>query len=356
MIFKRTTAAIQPDENYKVTADTFSFSVLNDLIYTENIPAIENLQSKFNDGNRLYPDLIAATYRKMFESGLTQQRTIIDAILASSYHLQTKGFQFLGFIRKDDELYRKGNKLDFVSSWDFKTKNYKIVNGDNDESNEPLHSIFSDDDFQNSYNVFFVAGSQSFEMLDLRIKRAATLISSLTEANLISTDNSKIILSGWNNAKVSNSKVQFSNESLAMRNLLIHKLLHHLGKLNIELTDDFITSKIEAEINSRDTRENIEELLKKLEALMAEVVTQGKNQFNLFIVSSTFHLLQLSDHIKTKEIEIQSKLGSLGVKPNLFLIGSENPNHFFRIYDAHYIKLLMNEVIHRNFAFCRNKK
>lgn len=350
MIFKRTATAPVHDPKYKEVADIYSFSVLNELIYPESIPALRNLQSKFNDGNRLYPDLIAALFRKMYESGLSERRTIRNAILACSYHLQNKGFQFLGFIRKDDELDRIGNEVDFVKSWDFDENKYKIKEGTSDKSSEPLNTIFSETDFSSSYNVFFVAGTQSFEMLDLRIKRAATLISSLKKHDFITSNNTKIILSGWNNAKISNSKVQFANESLAMRNLLIHKLLHYLEE---DLTDDFIISKIEAEINSRDTRENIEELIKKLELLAGEVKEGGKQNLNLFIVSSTFHLLQLSDHIQGKEENMQTMFSKYNINHNLFLVGSENPNHFFKIFDASYIKLLINEVIHRNFQFCR---
>lgn len=351
MIFKRSMQEAKLHSGYKDTTEIYSFSILNDLIYYESSSSFENLQNKID--NRLYPDLIASLYRKMYENGLTKRKTITDALIACSYFLQTGGFSFLGFIRKDDEMDRKGNKLDFVSSWDFDNNTYKIHKGTMDESEESIKSIFSSQDFSNSYNVFFVAGSQSFEMLDLRINRAAALISSLSNNLLISNDNTKVILSGWNNAKVANSKVQFSNESLAMRNLLIHKLIRYL---ETELTDEFIVSKIESDINSRDTKENIEELQKKLETFYEEAILQNKTQFNLFIVSSTFHLLQLSDHIKSKEAEMHRRLSSAQIKPNLFLVGSENPNHFFRIYDSHYIKLLMNEIIHRNFAFCRNNK
>ena len=350
MIFKRTIQPFEINPKYQDASDSFSFSVINELVYKDNKKSFENLQAKFRDGNRLYPDLIAAMYRKMYESGLTKRRTLSEALLASSHFLQSKNFKFQGFIRKDDEIEKDSNDIDYFTEWDFENDFYKVKSGSRAKSDELLSDIFDNSDFKNSYNVFFVAGCQSIEMLDLRIKKASILIASLTKENFINTEDAKIILSGWNNAKVANSKVQFANESLAMRNLLIHKLAHYLER---PIDDKFINLQIESEINSRDTRENIEELIKKLEKIIQTAGENNNTQLNLFIISSTFHLLQLSDHIRTQETSLVQKLQEKAITPNLFLVGAENPNHFFRIYDKGYIKLLINEVIHRNFKFCR---
>jgi hypothetical protein len=351
MIFKRTINPVIIEPGYQKAAQNFTFGVINDLVYTENLDSFKNLQEKFRDGNRLYPDLIAALYRKMYEYGLTQRPIIINSLLACSHYLQNKNFKFLGFIRKDDEVDKNTNIVDFFSEWDFEANYYKLkLESTEKESKEPLSVIFEESDFQNSYNVFFVAGSQSVEMLDLRIKKAAILISCLVNANYIESEHAKIILSGWNNAKVGNSKVQFANESLTMRNLLIHKLAHYIES---NLDEKFINEKIESEINSRDTSENIEELIKKLDNAIKTAKENGRKNLNLFIVSSTFHLLQLSDHILKKESALLESFKQNDLKPNLYLVGTENPNHFFKIYDKGYIKLLINEVIHRNFKFCR---
>lgn len=360
MIFKKTSTSFDIDENYKKKASAFTFEILEGetdqgggLIYPENLPIFQNIQGKFNDKNRLYPDLIAAIYRKMYERGLARRGTIVKAILASSYHLQRKGFRFLGFIRKDDEVSRNSKHVDFVKEWDFEKSEYKIEGGARENSRDGLFDIFSESDFNNSYNVFFVAGSQSFEMLDLRIKKAATLITELKKESLLSDDSVKIVLSGWNNAKATNSKVQFANESLAMRNLLIHKLSHYLDK---DLSSEYIEFRIESEVNSRDTSENIRGLIAKLSGFANEAQEQKRKCINLFIVSSTFHLLQLSDYIEKRELEIDKITREFGMEQNIFLVGSENPDHFFKFYDAAYIKLLMNEVIYRDFHFCKSKK
>lgn len=67
---------------------------------------------------------------------------------------------------------------------------------------------------------------------------------------------------------------------------------------------------------------------------------QVKN--NLYIISSTFHLLQLHENIKAHYEDAFKNY-------NLFFIGAENENHTFHYYDNSYIKLLMNEVIYYNF-------
>lgn len=334
--------------DYQKAAEAFSFQDMEELVYRENISGFENLQAKFNDNKRIYPDLISAIYRKLYENGLTKQKRLTDAILACSYFLQNKGFKFLGFIRRDDDLKKINGDVDYVTKWDFDSGNFKLK-GSAGKSKQHLSDIFDIKLFKDSFNLFFVAGSQSIEMLDSRIKKCATVISSLVKEQFIAAVDTRVILSGLNNAKVEHSKVQFSNESLVMKNLLIHKLVHYSDAIN----ENFLVDNVESEIKSRDTIENIEELFKKLDEVTSLAEVAPKKQMNLFIVSSSFHLIQLSVQLLKKEQSLREELKSKGKKLNLFLVGSENPLHSFKIYDKHYIKLLIHEVVYRNFKFCK---
>jgi len=350
MIFKQTPEEIIPSKDYADAAELFAFSDIKKLMYPETEKDFLNLQNKIDD--RIYPDLIASIYRKMYENGMTRRPCLSNALLACSYHLQNKRFQFLGFMRKDEEIMKKETDIDYVTAWDFAKKEYAVKGTDPSTglSLENIDDIFNRNDFKNCHPVFFIAGCQSFEMLDLRIKKAANLISQLIQHNFIEIKDVEVILSGWNNAKIPSSKVQFANESLAMRNLLIHKLKF---ENDAALTDDFINKQIDSDINSKDTNENIEELLKKMEFQYKKALFDNKKQLNLFIISSTFHLIQLADHIRSREQNLYDKMNEQMLKLNLYLVGSENPDHFFKIFDGHYIKLLTNEVIHRGFKFCR---
>jgi hypothetical protein len=202
MIFKHQIESINIDPQYQAVSNKFTFEIIAQLIYPDSKEALLNLQNKIDD--RIFPDLIASIFRKMYENGLTKRGVIIDALLSCSHHMQMKGFEFLGFIRKGDEVSKDSEIIEFISKWCFAKDDYELIaQGDNVTSAEPLRNIISEEDFTNSYNVFFV-------------------------------------------------------------------------------------EQIETEINSRDTKENIDELIKKLDIIIAGNLLSNGNfkQLNLFVVTT----------------------------------------------------------------------
>ena len=351
MIFKLTNEEVKIDPQYEITALSFSFGEISQLLYLPNEDENEylNLQEKID--KRIFPDLIASVYRKMYENSLAKRGTFKRALLACSYILQKEmNYAFLGFIRGDqEEVAQEKMTPDFVKDWNFETDYYNLVNNnDKNRSLDPIDIIFSRSNFEDGHNLFFIAGCQSFEMVDMRIKKAATVIAQLIKTDVIQLPSVDIYLSGWNNSR---AKVQFANESLVMRNLLILKFIDQLGPL----PDDFIRQQIDTDIFSKNSIENIAELIKKIKRITPTLKNQQVKRLNLFLTSSTFHLLQLAEAFAKRKHEVNDLLFESGIELDVYLVGSENPDHFFKIFDSSYIKYLMTEVIHRSFKFFSNK-
>lgn len=314
------------DADYEQSSDLFKFAGVKDLIYKNNKPTNVMLQT---EDKYFFSDIIASMYKKLYEHGLTNHDTTISALLSCSFHLQCSGYKFLGFIKKDDEIDSSDDdEIACFKEWDFKTDSVKS------NSEVSISDFFRGYKFDTeTNNVFFVAGTQFFETLALRIKRASLLIALLYNDNLITNHNTKIILSGRNNAFSRDSKVNYSNESITMSNLISYRLKHYTDS---KIADDFLKENIYLEMNSRNSIENINEMYKLINTFKS-----NRTQTNLFIVSSSPHLLQLNEALKTTGIIEDEKV-------NLFLVGSENPSHKFEIYNSSYIKYLMNEIIFRN--------
>lgn len=324
--------------------------------YLESIYSFNELKQLFFKGEKIHPfidlhewidkaffsDLIASILQNYFKNNFIQDFSIKSAIALCSSVLTDQGrsCKFLGLIAKNkDEGIRpfqnKGYYKSFTQSSNGESFEYT---GKVDE----VYELFEKRDFQKAYNYFFIPGCQSIEMLDPRIRKGAILMTELEKTGQIS-NNFKFILSGFNNAKKSEQKVKFRNESLLMVNLLIHKLSYY-RKINSRFDfDDF--DSIITEQNSSDSNENILEFFKIIENSKHG---SGYDQVNLFIISSTFHLLQLQKKIFARITEIEEKIGK---HINVFYVGSENPQTILKCSDHRYVKLLFKEIISHNLKF-----
>lgn len=318
---------IYDEDKYIKVSEIFELNDIKELVYHNNLTICKEIISS---DRYFFSDIAAALFRKMFERNLTNPKTTIDALLSCSYHIQKSGYSFLGFIKKDDEIGCEDNdEIAFFKRWDF-------TNNDYADRKCNANEVFDKKTLTNNcINVFFVAGTQNFETLNLRIKRASILISKLLNEELLDPDKTKIILSGRNNAFAEDIKVNYSNESITMKNLITYRLSCYTGN---KIKDDFFQKNVHLEMNSRNSIENIIEMID----LIKTFAKQNQHP-NLFIISSTAHLLQLNEQVKKHVIQNNPELVD-----NIFLVGSENPKHNFGVFYSDYIKYLINEIVYRN--------
>ena len=135
MIFIKTSESINVSPEYEGISKRLSFSDLSELVSVD-INAYNDLQKKFNDGNRLYPDLISSLFRKMYENGYTYRNIVRESLLSCSHFLQSKKFKFLGFIRRDNETDKDNNEIDYFTEWDFVENYYKLKNNSTQKKDE----------------------------------------------------------------------------------------------------------------------------------------------------------------------------------------------------------------------------
>lgn len=354
MIFKQLKDGASKEfrlDNQDKIADEFSFGVVNKLLYHGHDDIfLDRIEQEIDSG--IFPDLIAALLQNLYKRGFVRAVAFRDALASAALILTSDKLkcEFLGLIKKGQEENDPDVGVKFYKSFKYiappETEKWKY------EYTEPVDSlldIISREDFSNSFNIFFVAGCQSIEMLDSRVRKAAITISELTKTKILNDQNVRVILSGWNNAKESKyQKVRFSNESAIMTNLFLHKLEHYLD----DQSEKFSYKNIIPEMESSDTTQNIQGLLKIVTEIKANS-EYSNYKFNFFIVSSTFHLLQIQPQINKQIEEEQSELNILIGEKNydFFYIGSENPLHFFKTSDDGYMKLLFHWTILRNFKF-----
>lgn len=359
MIFKQLkdgTSKVFHLDNQDKIANEFSFEVVDKLLYKDHDNIfLDRIEKEIDRG--IFPDLIAALLQNFYKRGFVRAVAFRNALASTALILTSDKFkcEFLGLIKKGEEENNPNVGVEFHKSFkytplpDIASWKYEYTDRVNS-----LLDIINKDDIKQSFNIFFVAGCQSIEMLDSRVRKAAITISELTKEDILNDKNIKVILSGWNNAKEGKyQKVRFSNESAIMTNLLLHKLEHYL-KPSIKI---FSYKSVIPEMESADTTQNIKGLLK----IVTEIKTQpeySNYKFNFFIVSSTFHLLQIQPQIHNQIKNDQSELNKLIADKNydFFYIGSENPLHFFKTSDDGYMKLLFHWTILRNFKFLANKR
>lgn len=295
MIFKHTgndNPSIVDEDKYSKVSEIFELKAIKGLLYKNNLTRCKEIR---RIDRYFFSDIAAALFRKMFERNLTNPKIIIDALLSCSYHIQKSGYSFLGFIKKDDEIGCEDNdEIAFFKRWDFTNSDYADRKWNADE-------VFDKNTLTNDcINVFFVAGTQNFETLNLRIKRASILISKLLNEKLLDPDKTKIILSGRNNAFAEDTKVNYSNESITMKNLITYRLSCYTEN---KIKDDFFQKNVHLEMNSRNSIENIIEMIDLIKTFDRE-----KKRPKLFIISSTAHLLQLNVQVKKHVIQNNPEL------------------------------------------------
>jgi hypothetical protein len=334
--------------NQETIYGQLSFEIIEKLLYKEHNTIFKDRLQKDID-KMIFPDLIASLLQNLYKRGFVKRTAFRDALASIPLFLTNKdnNCEFLGLVRKGEE-ENINTKLDFFKSFVSSDNGYEYT-----ESVEKINSLFNIEDFKDSCNIFFVAGCQSIEMLDPRVRKTAIVISELIKSDIINGENIKVVLSGWNNAKEGKyQKVKFSNESAIMTNLLLHKLEHYLCE---EVEKSFSYKNIIPEMDSSDTNQNIIGLIK----VAKEIIESNVDRFekiNFFVVSSSFHLLQIQDGIKKQMYKTDSDLNSLftdKIKYDFFYLGAENPLYFFKPSDDAYMKLLFSWTIFKNFKFLK---
>ncbi len=296
---------------------------------------LKNINNLVNDNNRkllvklqkedkyFYSDIFAAMSRKLFERSYFNPENFSTALEDCKFHLVQAGCAFLGgFERNRDKNITEFHNYDFVPN-----SKINLVQKDRSE-------IFGTIKNEQDINIFFVAGAQTAEWMDARIKKASILIAELLDEGKIQNGNTKIILSGRNNASSPDSKVEFPNESLTMKNLMAYKLSYYLfidKKITHEKFKELIDN-IELETNSTNTIQNVNNVFGIIKNKYS-----GKS-INLFVISSTAHLLQVADALKQEEFD----------NIDVYLVGAENVHHEFKLSNSAYVKYLINEAVYRN--------
>lgn len=336
-------------DNQTEIAEEFSFEVINPLLYDGHNEILKQRIQKEID-LQIFPDLIASLLQNLYKRGFVKVKAFRNALASIPLILTNDKFRcdFLGLIQKGEEENKPETDINFYKSFITDTHRGYVYS----EQKDNLISLFDKEDFSESLNIFFVAGCQSIEMLDPRVRKTAIVLSELIKLDIINDENIKIVLSGWNNAKESKyQKVKFSNESAIMTNLLLHKIEHYLSQSNGK---SFSYKNIIPEMNSVNTSDNIKGLLEITKKIIADSRTKFK-KCNFFLVSSSFHLLQIQPGIKSQIDDTESILNKAlaNYDYDFFYLGAENPLYFFKPSDDAYMKLLFNWTIHRNFKFLR---
>lgn len=170
-------------------------------------------------------------------------------------------------------------------------------------------------------NFVLIAGCQDAEMLERRVVSAVDFVSQLDY-------NCEVIFSGKSPDPTGKRRVKIPDESMRMLNLF----KSHLSKRNHAKLP--LLHPLRQEDRSSTTKTNVSRVF-------GEILKQRDN-INLIVVSSTFHLIRLSQEVKRNiALEENAELVS-----NVVLIGAEDSRDFFRVYDAPYFKLAMFDVFH----------
>ncbi|QEC78962.1 YdcF family protein [Mucilaginibacter ginsenosidivorax] len=373
MIFKWQDKPIDSPEKFKEgTKSHFSFDELFDyLLYTgqiEKVMAIER-EEKY----RFFSDQIASLYRKLFSKGYGHKRFLSDTFLMVRNYLQQEQFEFLCFLSPvisnpetdaDQEKTKdtQENKTNHLYSKNWQIDPTGIVGDFSDPlSVNDVFKGYNDD----SMDIFFVFGCQNIAMLDNRVHTAAVVLADLlmngTEEKFA---NNVVILSGWNNSASPKGKVQFANESLMMKNLLLSKVNYFLdvySKPKKNLPETFATEQIITEIESRNTAANITGLFNIVENDVFPHLSPEGRHINLYLISSSPHLLEITEKLRDYleklpgyEKNSGDSIRTLTKKlrcatADLYLIGTDHPQIIFTAEQEHEVKLLINNTLFRNF-------
>jgi hypothetical protein len=171
--------------------------------------------------------------------------------------------------------------------------------------------------------ILFVAGAQNYQNLRNRVNACYLIFKHLYAKNI----RFQIILSGRNNQRYNNDRVEMPNESWFMKNLF----LELCGGANLPL--DLIAPQIYLEHDSNNSTQNIEFFLKKVEG--------NRKDKLLFIVSSTNHIYRLFEtynfYLETNNL-INDNFNKI------YLVGSETPSRTYPT-DHNYYKQLILEIL-----------
>lgn len=180
-------------------------------------------------------------------------------------------------------------------------------------------------------NIVLTAGCQSDEILERRVLATEEFCYGLMAASC----NVDIVLSGNNPNFGSNTKekVKIQNESVRMRQIFQEKLGR---RKNLDFKR-FLKIEILEEGQSAKSGQNVERFIDM------KLSTMEQNQCNIFVVSSTFHLIRLS-----AEIEKHLMQKPTAQVKNIVLIGAENVTGMgsldsVSMHDA-YVKSMIFEI------------
>jgi hypothetical protein len=190
-------------------------------------------------------------------------------------------------------------------------------------------------------NILIVAGSQNDLILETRLQKVIRIIPKFR-------DNLSIVTTGANPIENKASSASILNESIRMFN--------RLEEL-IELTEPRkpYTFEMRCETESATSKQNIEFALQNF-------VNRSDKVYNIIIVSSTFHLIQLSEEL---ELYLSARFKEDSSKPeserlkiqNILLFGAENVDFkFIPLKHAAYLKLMFFAIYKKLFSIMLNQK
>lgn len=343
MLFHRSVVK-STNPGYEGASQLFALQKLEALIYPHRRASIHRIASENFAGRYFFPDLFASMIQSMYQQGYLQRKAIRNALLSCCEHLVLNGYQFRGYLIKGDEMWGGPIENPYVAeTWNSTQKEYSNppTTPDTNTLHQELLSLFSDG-LSSPASFIFIAGCQNSSMLNYRLKKAALVAASMIRmAEKNKTALPWIFLSGGNDAHATGAKVHYPDESRHMRNLLIMRL----QRAGVYVTTS-ILNRIIVDTKSSNTLENVANFMSHLRGLIRPHGKEKSMNFRIVLASSTFHLLQISDAYEKQLSKFQTTQPKC--KFETYLLGTENPGHFFRAYDDLYIKLLFNEVFFRN--------
>lgn len=332
---------------------SFALEELESLVYMKRRHAIRRISSEEFAGGQFYADLFAALVQSLFQEGYLNRGWTRSALLSCADHLERKGHRFCGYlVRSNEVLHKQGEERahPFIGKmWNYEDGKAgqpeelaSLYGGPEDGVGEDslktqLGDLFNDGLSEDATTVLFIAGCQNPSMLNYRLDKAA-LIGQHILCEIPGKVNSRVFLSGGSNIRNAKGRVHYPDESRHMKNLLIPRLMRR----GVDVSSD-IHQRIHVDAFSGNTEENIRNFLAYLEREAVPTNRRDK-PLRLILASSTFHIARVHKLFT----EAMKKHSLKKLKRKVYLLGTENPGHFFRAFDKHYIKLLFLEAFHLN--------
>ena len=371
MIFKWNNECKATTDESSAAQKIFSFDELwDELLYEGHKPKAMLIEKE--ESYRFFTDQIASFYRRLFAKGYSHRQFLTSTFLMTRHFLERRQYEFICYIGPKTAKERNGESPGLKAALMSNDRNsyyseWKSIDGSNDGTfSNPVATANVFPSYKpDTLNIFFVFGCQNIAMLDSRVHTAAMVLADLTiKTPVEDRKNNLVVLSGWNNSDGANAKVQFPNESLMMKNLILSKINYFLSiyaEPPDKLPEPFATQQIFTEIESRNTEANILGLFNMLKEIYKHNNPTGKH-VNLFLISSSSHLLEITEKLNNQLIkglpenheDRFSPVSRLGKKLDaksfdLYLIGTDHPQFIFTAEQEHEVKLLVNHTLYNSF-------